>query len=145
MRVLNKLTDNGKKIINPGRYKGLVDSITTNTTDSPEYIEILTNTIPRLRNELEQIMVQGGYNAIVFPTMSCPASVIHGKSDPQFICKSSDSYAASYIASSTGFPEITVPAGWAAGHVPVGISFLGTANDDLRLMQYAYQFELMKK
>ncbi|HDF5717440.1 TPA: amidase [Klebsiella variicola] len=141
LSVLNKLTDNGKKTINPGRYKGLIESIGTTTTDSPEYIGILTQRIPHLLSELLKIVQEGGYDAIIFPTMSCPASVIHGKSDKNYICKSVDSYAASYIASSTGFPEITVPAGKAVGNVPVGFSFMGKAGDDLKIMQFAYQFE----
>lgn len=141
LSVLNKLTDNGKKTINPGRYKGLIESIETITTDSPEYIGILTQRIPHLRSELLKIVQEGDYDAIIFPTMSCPASVIHGKSDKDYICKSSDSYAASYIASSTGFPEISVPAGKAIGNVPVGFSFMGKAGDDLKIMQFAYQFE----
>ena len=141
LNVLNKLTDNGKKIINPGRYKGLIGSINTTTTDSPQYIGILTDTIPQLRNKLEEVMKEGGYDAIVFPTMSCPASVAHGRTDPEYVCKSADSYAASYIASSTGFPEISVPAGKAAGNIPVGFSFMGKAGDDLKLLQYAYQFD----
>lgn len=145
LAILNRLTDDGKKVINPGRYRGLVESISTTTTDSPEYIGILTHTIPRLRITLENIMNEGGYDAFVFPTMSCPASVIHGKSDPDYVCQSADSYAASYIASSAGFPEISVPAGKAAGNTPVGISFMGKAGDDLKIMQYAYQFEMKRQ
>lgn len=145
LKQLDNLTNGGKIKINPARYKGLVESIGTITTDSPEYIGILTNTIPRLREKLGDILKKGGYDALIFPTMSCPASVIHGKTDPDYVCKSGDSYAASYIASSTGFPEITIPAGIAAGNIPVGISFLGKPGDDLNIMQYAYQLEINRK
>lgn len=145
LKQLENLTNGGKKIINPARYNGLVESIGTITTDSPEYIGILTHTIPHLREELEDILKKGGYDALIFPTMSCPASVIHGETDPDYVCKSDDSYAASYIASSTGFPEITIPAGIVAGNIPVGVSFLGKAGDDLKIIQYAYQFESNQK
>lgn len=141
MATLNVLTNNGTKLINPGRYKGLVDSYETNTTDSPVYISILTKTIPNLRSGIEALMRDKQIDAFLFPTMSCPASVIHGKTDPTYVCHSPDEYAPSYIASSTGFPEISVNAGTATGGVPVGISFLGQAGDDAKLLGFAYAFE----
>lgn len=141
LKSLSRLTDEGKKFINPARYKGLIESINTKSTDSPEYIHILTMTIPGLRQELISELKKGKYDAFMFPTMSCPASVIPGHTDPQYSCKSADPYAASYIASSTGFPEISVPAGKAIGNIPVGISFLSKAGDDLKLLQLGYAFE----
>ncbi|CAE6931436.1 Mandelamide hydrolase [Paraburkholderia domus] len=144
MTALNAMTDNGTKLINPKRYKGLMESYQTETTDSPSYILILTHTIPTLRAQLSAIMDRGHFDALFFATMSCPASVIHGESDPAYVCHASDEYAASYIASSTGFPEITVNAGRAVGNVPVGISFLGRAGDDAKLLGLAYSFESSK-
>ena len=141
MVELNKLTNNGTKLINPARYKGLVESYETKTTDSPTYISILSNTIPGLRSQLEALMRDKRIDAFLFPTMSCPASVIHGKTDSTYVCHSRDEYAPSYIASSTGFPEISVKAGTAIGNVPVGISFLGQAGDDAKLLGFAYAFE----
>lgn len=141
MTRLDKLTDNGKKLINPGRYKGLQESYANHSLGSAAYISILTNTIPNLRAQLTGIMDSGHFDALFFPTMSCPATVIHGKQDSSYVCQATDEYAASYIASSTGFPEITVNAGQAAGGVPVGISFFGRANDDAKLLGLAYSFE----
>ncbi|WP_240630125.1 amidase family protein [Brenneria alni] len=141
MKRLSSMTDNGTLKINPARYKGLQESANSKTTDSPEYISILSNTIPKLRAELTAIMTKGQYDAFFFPTMSCPGSVVNGKSDPSYICKSSDAYAASYIASSTGFPEVTVPAGRATANMPVGVSFLGLAGEDEKVLKLAYSFE----
>ena len=144
MAKLNELTDNGTKLINPSRYKGLEESYSNSSLGSPAYISILTNTIPNLRSQLTNIMDVGHFDALFFPTMSCPATVIHGKQDPSYVCHASDEYAASYIASSTGFPEITVNAGLATGGVPVGVSFLGRVNDDAKLLGFAYSFEVNK-
>lgn len=144
MAKLNSMTNNGTKRINPSRYQGLKKSYLANSSASPEYISILTNTIPGLRSQLTDVMDTGHFDALLFPTMSCPATVIHGKQDPSYVCHASDEYAASYIASSTGFPEITVNAGRATGNVPVGISFLGRANDDAKLLSLAYSFEASK-
>lgn len=144
MDVLSKLTDGGKKLINPGRYQGLEESIGTKDADSPKYISILTNLIPKLRSEMSSFIKDGKYDAAIFPTMSCPASVVYGKEDKSYVCKSPDPYAPSYIASATGFPELTVRAGTAAGNVPVGMSFLGVPGNDAKLLNLGRLFEMAR-
>ena len=43
-----------------------------------------------------------------------------------------------------GYPHITVPAGHILG-LPVGLSFIGTAWSEPKLIQYAYAFEQASK
>ncbi|ALM83331.1 glutamyl-tRNA amidotransferase [Bordetella sp. N] len=140
LRVLDGLTGKGSKVINPGRYKGLVENLETRTTDSPAYIKMLSVVIPDLKRRLLAVMDQGGYDALVFPTIACTAPVVPGKADATFVCKSY-AYAAGKISSATGFPEVTVNGGWAPGNMPVGISFLGRPGDDARLLALAAAFE----
>jgi hypothetical protein len=45
------------------------------------------------------------------------------------------------LSASTGFPAITVPAGFTADGLPVGIELLGRAFDDAKLVSYAYAYE----
>jgi len=52
----------------------------------------------------------------------------------------SQPYASSYIASATGFPEITVPAGIIKGNLPVGVSFLGGYGEDAKVVGFGYAF-----
>lgn len=40
----------------------------------------------------------------------------------------------------SGYPNVTVPAGFAFG-LPLGISFIGPAWSDAKLIRYAYAFE----
>lgn len=141
MKKLNASTDNGKETINPRRYKALLQNYQTRKTASPEYIDILTNVVPKLRGDLTSFIVAGYYNALFMPTSSCPASVVRGKQDPTFICTSASPSAATKIAASVGFPEISVRAGKAVGNVPVGMSFLGKAGDDKKLLELAAAFE----
>jgi amidase len=44
-----------------------------------------------------------------------------------------------------GYPHVTVPMGQAAGGLPVGLSFIGKAWSDARLLQYAYAYEQTTK
>jgi amidase len=44
------------------------------------------------------------------------------------------------IPAVAGYPDITVPAGWASG-LPVGLSFFGRSWSEGRLLAVAYAFE----
>lgn len=144
MARLEGLTDKGTRTINPGRYKGLQENLDTRTTDSPEYIRLLSEVLPALRRELAELMESGRYDALVYPTLACTAPVVPGKADPSFVCKAY-AYAAGKISPTTGFPEITVNAGMAAGNLPVGVSFLGRPGDDARVLQIAAAFERVQR
>lgn len=45
------------------------------------------------------------------------------------------------LAASTGFPAISMPAGFTEAGLPVGVELLGRAFDDARLVSYAYAWE----
>jgi amidase len=40
-----------------------------------------------------------------------------------------------------GYPNVTVPAGYARGELPIGVSFFGARWSESRLISYAYAFE----
>ncbi len=134
--VLNSATP-----VNPGRLEGLKTALKqAEFKDSAEYNELI-NDMSKVRDEIQTIMEKENLDALVFPTMSCPASSRFDKEDPTYVCEAYDTYAASYVASATGFPEITVPAGVTEQEVPVGISFLGVAYSEKSLLDLAYSFE----
>ena len=127
-------------LMNPKRLAALKALSESSDSDSPLYISILTNTLPSLRSELTEIMRQESVEALMFPTINCPASRVQGQSDLDDVCKTPDTYASAYIASATGFPEISVPAGIIEGNLPVGISFLGGYGNDKDVLQVGYAF-----
>jgi amidase len=132
--------ENGPHGMNPARLAGLETVANTTSTDSPQYISILSRKIPQLRAQLMSIMKQNKVDSLFFATINCPASVVHGVNDDSYVCKSGDTYASSYIASATGFPEITVPAGIIKGNLPVGVSFLGGYGEDAKVVGFGYAF-----
>jgi len=131
---------NGSHGMNPARLTGLETVANANSTDSPQYITILSRKIPQLRMQLMDIMKSNKVDSLFFATMNCPASVVHGMTDDSYLCASDDTYASSYIASATGFPEITVPAGTIKGNIPVGVSFLGGYGEDATVVSFGYAF-----
>lgn len=135
--VLNSATP-----VNPAGLEGLKTNLKQAAfKDTPEYNQLVKKEIPKVRNEVQTIMEKENLDAIVFPTMSCPASPRFDQEDPTYVCDAYDTYAASYVASATGFPEITVPARATEEELPVGISFLGMAYSEQSLLDLAYSFE----
>jgi amidase len=127
--------------VNPGRLAALRAAQTTQLTDSPEYIHILTQVIPSLRQKLRDLMALNRLQALVFSTMSCPASPRFDRPDPTYTCNSDDPYNADYVAAATGFPEVTVPAGRVSANLPVGYSFMGLPHSEAQLLGFANAFE----
>ena len=49
------------------------------------------------------------------------------------------------IANLTGFPDLIVPAGFTGDRLPVGLSFLGPAFSEPRLLALGYSFEQLSR
>lgn len=130
----------GDHLMNPARLSGLEKILESSDVDSPKYISILSRRIPDLRHSLSTVMSERGIDSLFFATINCPASIVHGQTDESYSCKSNDTYASSYIASATGFPEVSVPAGSVSGNLPVGVSFLGQYGQDAQTLNFGYSF-----
>lgn len=123
--------------INPALLKALREAQASELMDSPTYLHILTQVIPSLRHDLQALVASQNLRALVFSTMSCPASPRFDIPDPHYVCRSDDSYKASYIASTVGFPEVTVPVARISNNLPVGYSLLGLPDSEGQLLTLA--------
>jgi amidase len=123
--------------INPALLKALREAQASGLTESPTYIHILTQTLPSLRHELQALMASQNLRTLVFSTMSCPASPRFDMPDPHYVCRSDDSYKASYVAATVGFPEVTVPVARISDNLPVGYSLLGVPESEALLLGLA--------
>jgi amidase len=127
---------------NPALVAALRADDDTGLTDSPTYINLLTQVIPSLRMQLEQLIQSRHLDALVFATMSCPASPRYDQPDPTYVCKHDDPYQASYVAATTGFPEVTVPVARLTHRLPMGLSILGTPFTESQLLAIAYSVQI---
>ncbi|HEY0802180.1 MAG TPA: amidase family protein, partial [Steroidobacteraceae bacterium] len=123
--------------INPALLNALREPLPIELTESLTYIHIVNQVIPSLREELQALMASQNLRALVFSTMSCPASPRFDIADPRYVCRSDDSYKASYIAATVGFPEVTVPVARISGDLPVGYSLLGLPDSEVQLLSLA--------
>ena len=100
----------------------------------PEYLEALTTSKRISQQGIDSVMAQHELDALIAPT-GAPAWMTDHVHGDQFPGISSSSYAAV-----SGYPSITVPSGYISG-LPIGISLIGGAFSDAKLIRYAYAFE----
>src|SRR5204863_2038403 len=101
---------------------------------TPAYRTALTTCRTRARTlGIDAVMNRLRLDAIVAPTGS-PAWTTDLINGDHFLGASSTP------AAVAGYPSITVPAGVVSG-LPVGLSFIGRAWSEAKLIQYAYAYE----
>ncbi|MGC9665630.1 amidase [Planosporangium sp. 12N6] len=109
---------------------------TSGDLSDPAYRELRATATDGARAAIDGTLRAGRLDAIVAPTNG-PAWVTdlaHGDDFTDFASSSTP-------AAVAGYPNVTVPAGYARGELPIGVSFFGTAWSEPRLIGYAYAFE----
>ena len=101
-------------------------------TDS-EYLEALEISKRVAQTGLEGTLTKHNLDALIAPTNGPAWMTDHANGDTFHIGSSS-------LAAVSGYPSITVPAGFVSG-LPIGVSFIGAANSDKQLIELAYAFE----
>ena len=106
--------------------------------DSKEYLDALANNLKFSREEgIDNALLDNKLDALVAPSGS-PAWLT------DFIRGDNSGGGFSSAAAVAGYPHITVPAGFVSG-LPVGISFVGTAWSEPKLIAMAFAFEQATK
>jgi amidase len=106
-----------------------------------EYDRLTEQVMPALRAHVQDVMKKQRLSALVFPTMACVASPVWNKTDPTYHCDASDPYAADYLSSATGLPEVTIPVGTDSQGLPIGMSFLGGGFQEQTILNLADSYE----
>ncbi|MGO9605502.1 MAG: amidase family protein [Candidatus Binataceae bacterium] len=114
-------------------------------------VQAALQTQAALLDAMNAAMDAADIDALVFPTMLCPASTLPGVVDNDYQCASAPPMPFPFnstfgsdpivIASITGLPEITVPMGFTSDGLPIALSFLGRAWSEPTLIKFAYAFE----
>ena len=100
--------------------------------DTEEYKDIVLNRTKVTREALLKVMADNQLDAIVYPTTTEPAAKIG---------EDQESGNNNRLSPFSGFPAITVPAGFTPEGLPVGIEFLGRPFDESTLIKLAYSYE----
>ena len=84
-----------------------------------------------IQQTILRLMEDQKLDALVYPTIRRKPAPIH---QPQ-------GGSGCQLSASTGFPAISMPAGFTPDGLPVGVELLGRAFDDAKLVSYAYAYE----
>lgn len=92
-----------------------------------------------VKASMEAILTQDRLDAIVYPTSTMPIGKIGDvpKRNSRELFGNFDLG----LVSLAGWPELTVPAAFTSDGLPIGISFIGPAYSEMRLLAYEYAFE----
>jgi amidase len=123
---------------NPSRWSMMLREDESGELTDHEYIAVHTHALPLVRGIVEGLMKTESLDALFYPTSSRRPGRID--EDPR---PSAPGMRRSGInlANLTGFPDLVVPAGFTAGGLPVGVSFVGRAFSEAKLLALGYAFE----
>ena len=126
---------------NPARWSLMLRESASGTLADYQYTSVRDHALPLVRDYLSGVMTANALDAIVYPTdprrpqpTAAPAAVPGGAGTSP-----------SNLANLSGFPDLIVPAGFSTDHLPIGISFLGAAFGEARLLALGYSFEQATK
>jgi len=105
------------------------------------YLYLISNRLPAARRMIGDLLKENALDAIVFPTLLCPSAPLLDAADAGGRCNVGDPRLPAYLASVTGFPELTLPMGYTSQGLPVGLSFLGRPYGEPAIIGIGYAFE----
>ena len=111
----------------------LLESQAKGSLADAEYLEALETSKRIATSALDSTLQEHDLDALIAPTNSPAWPTDHINGDSFHVGSSS-------LAAISGYPSVTVPAGFVSG-LPVGISFMGAAGHDRQLIGIAHAFE----
>lgn len=111
---------------------GLTEALEHLSLDDPEYQDAVTNLVTQARaNGMDAAMDENELDAILAPTAPVPTT-LESNSFPG---------SSTQMSALSGYPSITVPAGWSENGLPVGLHLSGRAFSERTLLRIAYAVE----
>jgi amidase len=122
---------------NPPRWTMLKREQGSGTLDDYRYTAVLHHALPLVRAVVEGVLASQKLDALVYPTSPVRPPLVSAPPD----VPGGGAISPANLANLTGFPDLIVPAGFTLDRLPVGLSFLGPAFSEPRLLALGYAFE----
>jgi amidase len=130
---------------NPSRWSLFKREVDSGTLTDYRYQAVHDFGLPMVRAIVEGMFAAQQLDAIAYPTASRRPGLIAAPpaagGTSAVAALSAVGLAATDIANLTGFPDLIVPAGFTGDGLPVGLSFLGRAFSEPKLLALGYSFE----
>lgn len=126
---------------NPARWALMKREAGSGTLEDYRYTTVREHALPLVRATVEGLLASQQLDAIVYPTASRRPALIAAPPE----VPGGGSGSAANIANLSGFPDLIVPAGFTGDDLPVGLSFLGPAFSEGKLLALGYSFEQATK
>jgi amidase len=131
MDVVAWNADHAAEVLNRVGQEGLAEAEDALALDDPEYLDILERVTTGSREEgMDAAMDEHELDAFIAPTVAVPREIDSGDFPG----------AATKASAISGYPGITIPAGYVRG-LPVGLYLCGRAFSEERLLGLAYAIE----
>jgi len=124
---------------NPSRWVLFKRESESGSLNDYRYTSVRDYGLPMVRAIVEGIMTAQKLDALIYPTSSRRTGLI--AAPPDAAAGAAGTASATNIANLTGFPDLIVPAGFTGDNLPVGLSFMGPAFSESKLLALGYSFE----
>jgi amidase len=121
---------------NPSRWTLFKRENDSGTLADYRYVSVRDFGLPMVRAVVEGVIASEKLDAIVYPTSSRRPGLIAETGGP-----GGGGPSGTNLANLTGFPDLIVPAGFTGDNLPVGLSFIGPAFTEAKLLALGYSFE----
>ncbi len=126
--------------VNPWRARGMIGAV-GKTTNDPGYLAVMEKR-ERIRRGVLTAMADHDLDAVVYATFDHQPTLI--APDVETNPRPNDGYGWGDnrgLSPATGFPALTVPAGFTSDALPVGLEFLGRPFTEATLLGLGYAYE----
>lgn len=107
----------------------------------PRYVAVHDHALAAVTTIVDGMFTTQSLDAIVYPTSSRRPELLNAPPDTP----GGPAASGTNLANLTGFPDLIVPAGFTTDRLPVGLSFLGRAFSEGKLIGLGYAFEQATK
>ena len=120
---------------NTVRWQLFKRELESGTLQEAKYRSVIDHGLPMARQGVEGVIAEAKVDAIIYPTASRRTAPIVAPAAPP------GTGGGTNLANLTGFPDLIVPAGFTGENLPVGLSFIGPAFSEAKLLALGYSFE----
>jgi amidase len=122
---------------NAPRWTLFKRELASGTLTDPRYVAVHEHGLAMVRTIVDGAFAANTLDALVYPTASRRPELINAPPD----VPGGGAASGSNLANLTGYPDLIVPAGFTIDRLPVGLSFVGPAFSEGRLLGLGYAFE----